>query len=481
MGKVVTRNLTYAWIEYGDPRDGQAFTDGLYGIGWKNALSGFPTKKDASGLRCVDGAHPLLPIRWRGSSLLILPNERFDGHNLGHNPPVNDPIFVEFKKTHHDPKSFEAEIRKQNEFIADWVFCPGIKKVSDAESNLIVGIAGESITDYADIVGISGHGANGQVWGGGASPPDLPAALLVPDTPAADRLKYVVIATCYNVAWNMAQAWLPAMRRDSPIHGFLGYGDEGYFGDDIGEAIFKKFVNQLKAGGGSANTILQAWRKAHAGKQSKFWTALLHSTSAKSDTMAKWLAGELETPDKDGEILWFDEAYPDGKAAVETPKPYMVNFFMESTKISVDNNKDPKVGLFPGKSGALSIAKRTGTIDVDETFTVTFYYYRPPKHGMNLNALLTFAKVQPDGELKLLTGNNKRVSSHLVDGLEFAVKTPGLSKVTLPFTVNPDALKTYPVDGPGRGYFHVLLERQSSMIPDAYSRDGAWLREENTP
>src|SRR5450755_1273369 len=137
MARVVTRHLTYAWIEYGDPRDGAAFTDGLFSMGWKSFAHGFPLKKDAFGPHYVDAAHPLLPIRWRGSGLLVLPNDRIDKHSHDGtpNPPLRDPIFEAFRKAHGN-EEFDAEIQKQNRFIADWVFCPGVRRVSDSESRL---------------------------------------------------------------------------------------------------------------------------------------------------------------------------------------------------------------------------------------------------------------------------------------------------------------------------------------------------------
>src|SRR5579871_2045942 len=129
MGQICPRHLNYAWIEYGDPRDGIAFTDGMFQMGWRNAMHGFPLKKDALGVRYVDASHPLLPIRWTGSGLLILPNEKIDidGDNR---PFINDPIFVAYRKANGEEK-FAKAIREQNRFIANWVFCPGLKRVSD--------------------------------------------------------------------------------------------------------------------------------------------------------------------------------------------------------------------------------------------------------------------------------------------------------------------------------------------------------------
>src|SRR5262245_10346419 len=162
MAKAVVRHLKYAWIEYGNPKDGQAFTDGLYSMGWGNLLAGLPIIKDKWGTRYVDSAHPLLPIRWRGSALMALPNHRLDAHK-NPNPFLDEPLFNDFRKT-NDDAAFETAIKQQNAFISQWVFCPGVKKVSDTEAHLTT--AGD-FTDFADVVAISGHGAVGMVWGGG--------------------------------------------------------------------------------------------------------------------------------------------------------------------------------------------------------------------------------------------------------------------------------------------------------------------------
>src|SRR5262245_59627992 len=108
MAKGTTRHLKYVWIEYGNPKDGAAFTDGLYALGWGNLVGELPTKNDAWGQRRVDSAHPLLPIRYRGTGLLVLPNEKVADKDR-HYPYIDDPIFSIFRKAHGDD-SFNAEI-----------------------------------------------------------------------------------------------------------------------------------------------------------------------------------------------------------------------------------------------------------------------------------------------------------------------------------------------------------------------------------
>ena len=479
MGKAVTRNLTYAWVEFGDPRDGVVFTDGLYSMGWKSAMRGFPTKRDRLGVRYVDASHPLLPIRFRGSGLLILPNDSVDKHSHAGetNPFIDDPVFADFRKSHTD-KEFTTAIKKQNRFIANWVFCPGIKRVSPSESHLTID---PGSTDYCDMVAISGHGAAGMVWGGGEGSM-LSNALSFRPVPESDRLKYIIIASCFNLNFSNLDSWLPALRRDKPVHGMFGYR-EGYPGDQIGEAIFRRFMANLKEGDGKKNTILKAWRDAHTGPQSKIWSALMHTSSAKGDTMAKWLAGKLDAPDKDGEVRSYNsDTYPDGSVFVPEDPLYTVNYYMGSTKITADNSNDSEVGLFPGESGAICIESTNGIpFKQGEAFNLVFYYYRVDKDGMDLNKLLAFG-TPPDGRIFQVPDSNRQDTTTFLDGINFTITKPGLTQTKIPFTIRSDAAKLYPVDGNANGFFNIYVtppERKASeskLLPHHFYREGAWLR-----
>ena len=471
MGKAVTKHLTYAWIEYGDPRDGATFTDGLYSMGWKSALHGFPTKRDRLGIRYVDASHPLLPIRYRGSGVLISPNDRVDkhSHTESENPIIDDPIYAEFRAANGD-KAFEEAIVAQDRFIADWVFRPGIKRVSPSESHLTTDT---DITDHCDLVAISGHGSSGKVWGGGGGAL-LKKALYRQQDPATDRLKYVVIASCLNLNILAQEAWLPAMRRSAPIHGFLGYR-AAYPGDEVGEAIFRRFSAGLKAG----STILKAWRDAHVEPHSDIWSALMHPVSAANDTMPKWLAGKLDRPDRLGEIRTYNsDNYPDGEKYVPVPPKFTVRYLVGSTKIDRTNTDDPDVGLFPGATGHLCIESADGVpFQQGERFKILFYYYRVDKDGMNLTKLLAFGNT-PDGTWELVRDGNREDHTQFIDGIVFKFAKDGLTEARIPFQVLSNALEHYPVDGPGHGYFPVQAFAPDRFWPDQiyYYLDGAWLK-----
>lgn len=474
MTKGTVRHLKYVWIEYGNPKDGVAFTDGLYAQGWGNLMAELPIKKDAWGERRVDSAHSLLPIRYRGNGLLVLPNSKVDSPA---NPYVADPIFAAFRKANGD-LTFDQEIEKQNDFIAKWVFSPGIKKNSDTDVELTLGA---DFTEYADWAAISGHGAGGTCWGGGPSA-KIAQALKVPPDPATNRLKYVIIATCYNLAQHNAISWLPAMRRSNPIHGFLGYGS-GYPGDEPGEAFFRAFITKLKAKASAKDeigtkTILDAWREAHSSAKD-IWAALLH-TSAKGDNMRDWLAGKLAKPSPGGEIRWFDESnYPTGVVAVDPVPAVTVFCFMGTTKIDRTNNSRSDVALFPGASGSLEIAKSSGSnFSVGDVVTIVFYYFRPNKDGMDLPKLLQFG-TSADGTVSLKQDLNKEDKSTNVDALEFKL-TKSVAKATIPYTVAADATTTYHREGETHGYFNWRVTPPGETVGgNQDSRpypDGVWLR-----
>jgi hypothetical protein len=474
MAKGTTRHLKYVWIEYGNPLDGQAFTQGLFRMGWQNLLASLPVKNDGWGQRRVDSAHPLLPIRLRGRALLALPNEKKD--KVGTYVP--DPIFGDYRKANGD-SMFDKAIAKQNEFICKWVMSPGLKKKSKTDVVLTID---NDFTDFADMVAISGHGAGGMVWGGG----DFAAlgdAAAVPPEPATDRLKYVIIATCYNLVRFNATTWLPPMRRPNPVHGFFGYC-ASYPGGEIGRRLFRSFAANLKGGSDAhakpgTRTILDAWRDAHPPPFREKWACVLHATS-KDDCVADWIAGKLPKPAPDGEIRWFAEAnYPDGEEVKEAPPEITVLFGSGTTPINHENNGRKDVGLFPGDNGFLEIARPTGTFSKDDTVTVVFYLFRPDHDGVDLPALLSFGTA-PEGDLELKKDLNKNDRTTNVDGFEFKFKKDGATAVRVPYSVRPDCLNAYERAGETHGYFNLRITPPGATPGGgrdlrAY-RDGVWLR-----
>jgi len=498
--KGITRHdLKYAWIEFGSPLDGAAFAAGMKKLGLKSVLKRLPPEKNKKAQkkwlpRRVDSAHPLLPIRRRCGALMILPDE-IKGKSKKY---VRDPIFNAYLRTHTDDE-FNKEIRKQNDFLSSWIFSPGVKISGKKGSEKGMLTLDSDYTDYADIVGVGGHGSNGLIWGEGEGI-ELRNSIWRAHA-HTDRLKYIIIATCFHLSEFNLEIWLPAMRRRNPVHGFLGYR-WGYPGAKVGRNVFNRFTKKLKEKRGT-KTILDAWREANSGSLRQTWAALLHHTSAK-DTMKDWMCGRLTTPNKDGEIRWYcEENWSDGEKAVPREYDYTANFYMGTTKISRDNNfgGNKDVGLFSGEKGYLEIAKKKGGFNPGEEFaTIVFYYYRE-RHdpGMDLPKLLDFGKPKDgrvkfeDGVLKYESDLNKKDKYKFTDGFEFTfwkskvtkANVPWEAKVQLPFKVNPKAHENFENAGPNRyGYFWLMMrvshaqDRMRGLRgrPIPCCLEGTWLR-----
>lgn len=466
----VTRHLNYAWVEYGHSGDGQAFSVGLDKLGWKNLVRYLPRKQDSKGPYYVDSAHPLLPIRWKGRCRMILPNAVKDTKSYP-KPYIDDPLLNAYRSAHGE-EPFRQAIRDLCEFLGRWVFNPGIKGSPTSQGQLTFGTDG---ADYADIVACSGHGCSGDVWGGDW---DLACHLSKAlaehaSEPTSDRLKYVLIPTCYNLADVGHRAWIPALRRPKPVHGVFGYS-KAYPGGETGRSVFKRFAENLKKDGGRV-PIIEAFQRAHTGWLAQRWGALIHHSSMQ-DTMRDWLAGKLPAPSPTGELRWLcHDTWPDGMVVRTEPAPYTVHYVVGGTKITSQNHQWDDVGLCAGDTGHIEIRKASGSFGATTDLKVIFYYYRPEKGGMDLDKLLTLGATT-DAVMTPLTNQNPHDSSAHVDAIGVKPARAGLSKLTAPFTVQATAHEQYPADGRNAyGYFWMkLVVDESTECP--HYHDGAWLR-----
>lgn len=466
--RAVTRHLKYAWVEYGHTGDGRSFAAGLSSLGWQSLMLHLPRKTDAWGAYYVDSDHPLLPVRWKGNALMVLPNTYVDGKKYPR-PILSDPIYSAYVDAHGE-EAFRTEMKRLNGFLARWVFSPGIKRDSDTKALLTTG---GDFTDYADLVSISGHGAGGDVWGGDSElGAFLGSAIEMGTSAPTDRLKYILIPTCYNLSGYNAGTWLPVLRRPNPVHGFLGYA-ESYPGGDSGAAAFSRFAEKLKENGGT-KTILAAWKEAHTGSMAQSWGALLHASSA-GDTMKDWLAGNLPPPEPNGEIRWYShETYPDGVVVQNIYPNLQAYFAIEGVQIRNWNKNHPGIGLIPGKSGTLAIQHLGRKFRAGESITLVFYYYRPTKNGMDLTKLLAFSPVS-EGQFELLKDVNTRDHTTNVDAIRYTFAQEA-SSIELPLAIAPDAHMHFTQDGrDSYGYFWMKLQPGTPEEVAMY-RDGAILR-----
>jgi hypothetical protein len=411
-------------------------------MGWRNLMLDLPKGKKG---RRVDAAHPALKVAWRKygdkPGLLVLPK-----------------------------KSEEI-----NDFLAQWVFSPGVKVISSSEAKLTID---SDPTDMADLVSVSGHGAGGQVLsfsrGGGWM--DLSGSLKKHGGKThSDRLKYILIPTCYNLSIDNARVWLPAFSKTRPVRGMLGY-DNSYKGGKAGARIMERFVKQMKSG----LSILDAWKEAHGKSYAEQWGVMIHP-DAIGDTLEDWLAGKLKPIKSISTVKHFRyDTYDLGGLDVsDKPPAYQALFCVDGTQVTEKNNGlgYDHIGLFPGKSGYILLRANKGNFTPGEKIKVTFYYYRAQKDDMNLDKLLEF-----DGSLSKrlkLMHLNARDKTTFNDGFEYIFAKGESKEARLPFTVHSDATMYYEhelaTDTHGRFWLSIELDKHGTPI-HCYT-DGIWLRE----
>ena len=118
-------DLRFAWIEYGSSADAIAFADGLRNLGWQNLFAELP-QHVAGGVKYRRSAdHPLLPIAWKGSALLALPNDKVEGTW----DRVRNPLFDAYVAQHGED-AWKQAVLDYNEFLGRWAVDPGLKKTA---------------------------------------------------------------------------------------------------------------------------------------------------------------------------------------------------------------------------------------------------------------------------------------------------------------------------------------------------------------
>lgn len=232
--RTVTRYLRFAWIEYEDHRDGVMFHIGFSSgaIGGRNLLLELPRKPPNHR---VDPAHPDLDISW-------LQNPH---------TPTERGLIMRPLTDHQD-------------FLGPWLLNPGVRRTSDTQAQLTFGNDFTRIVPppgrirvpselqdqlQADIVAVSGHGGGGVIFGNAISRGNifevLTKVLQNVNIPTTGRVKYLILASCFNAGAALAKEWLPLFRKDNPFHGILGYSDH-YIGNNIGALVMQRFTALLQ-------------------------------------------------------------------------------------------------------------------------------------------------------------------------------------------------------------------------------------------
>jgi len=259
----------------------------------------------------------------------------------------------------------------------------------------------------------------------------------------------------------------------------------------------RDFCATLKAN--PAMPLLDAWAEIN-NKANVEWGAA-QRLDARKDNLRDWVTIGLDAssgPDKT--VQHYDhKTFPAGIKLEPSGHAfaYEVRFVMEDGTVLQEGNNsvedaDATRGLFPGQRGFVSVRAKhpEDRLSPRDKFTITFYYFRPEKHHMDLDALLIFDEglFRSGGApfaRKLIDANTLKrnpAKTGKVDALEV---TGCLGQeVRLPFTVLPGARNAFDRDSTGpntHGFFTLGLyppgapvggEAQLIWVP----KDGAWLK-----
>ena len=418
MAASVSRLMRFAWLEYEDFRDGVAFDRAFTAAGWRNLFLDLAPVTPAPGR--ADLGNPNLKIRW------------FAGKNPNELALIATPSAAEV------------------DFFNKWVINPGVGGIAGsaggAESVTNFRLThGSDTSDQADMLVISGHGAGGMVMGAASGRQN---EILLFDVfkgnrafPASGRLKYLIVPACSNLKFDNAHLWLPALDKDFPLHGVLGYSD-AYKGDVDGAIVMVRFANLLHSQ--PDKTVLQAWREANTGRQ---WGAVAHQLSAGQDTLRKWRANSLPEPPRT-RFMHFDPSHSEGIDIPTTPPQWNAKFHMtpgpdgSDVEITSDNHNKRDIGLIPGARGYL-LLRHDGASFPNDLISIVFGMYRFTHADTNLS---TLRKFDADLPIKLIRNGNIDVPrSGRVDTLEVSL-TPGAQELKLHYTVLTTAVASYPRD-----------------------------------
>ncbi len=500
----IARHRRFAWIEYQDPRDALmlASTFSSTKLGWLNLFEDLPLIKTPEAVSIptvlsgnfnlpgdrIDRPHPLMNF-----SYLSDPQQRNEKGKVPQalilRPGANlRKILADAGQT--TPPDIATRIRAMHDlhhnFLGRWLLNPGVKRTSATDGVLTFD---SDFTEQADLVAVSGHGGGGAVFGDalGAFAAFELAKLMVSNVNVATsgRVKYLLVPSCTNLKEDNSTSWLPLLRKDNPFHGIFGYVDS-YPGDEVGALIHRRFGELIQ--GNPDIPLLDAWKQANG---SSPWGALMLESSAKNDTMRKWVT-EAGLPDPAGgeKVLHFDARHPGGKAPQESFDFEATFHLANGTAITATNNRqqdaDQRIaGFFPGQRGSLELTAPRGRFDDGDKMVVIFFYWRSTKLKVDLPQFLTFDPVP--GKLRFLADQNKDSPNppNRIDALEFTFGRGESSGVTLQYTVNAQAASMPGLSSDGAsattmGRFHVALIPNRSLGNfndriEMYTR-GAFLR-----
>ncbi|WP_394840323.1 hypothetical protein LVJ94_25910 [Pendulispora rubella] len=379
-------------------------------------------------------------------------------------------------------------------FLEQWILNPGVAGGK---------LTADNTEEQADLVAVSGHGGGGYVYGNALGAKDDNRILLgahlarhVSD-PSTGRLKYLLVPSCSNLSEQWADQWLPILKKEKPVHGVLGYSAT-YPGDTQGAELMRNFCSALKAD--PARLLLDVWAEINEKSNPPVAWGAAQRVDARNDNLRDWVTKGLDVHSDSDNVVWhYDHnSFPTGKKLLPSghADAYEIHFVMDDGTVLQEGNNsvedaDASRGLFPGQRGVVRIRAKhpEDRFSPRDKFTVMFYFFRPLKHEMDLDALLIFDE-------GLFHSGGAPFARKLIDANE--LKRPGKTgkvdalevtsclgqEVRLPFTVAPGAKNAFPRDpnGPNtHGLYTLGLyppgarvggEAQLIWVP----KNGAWLK-----
>ncbi len=460
MAPAIQKSLQFAWLEYQHHGDAVVFSQQFSSkLGGQNLFQNVPSGPSISKIKNIKSTPQV------GMEVKLLSYGKSQGW-IGM------------------PKSGDET------FLGKWILNPGLDTDTLTENVLI--------TNQADLIIVSGHGAGGTVWGDGlkkGTTESISLAKVLSDNASqacSGKMIFLVIATCWNVFVDTFELWEAVMRKPSPILGIFGY-ERTYSGGNTGAKVMESFCTQLKKN--PSKTILNTWKDANT-PFGQPWACFLHK-GMETFTFKNWLDGTFPsiTPSAN-KIFHYGKLNPAGVEAKAVEFPYKLRFVMENgIAVNRANNyqNNTAVGLFPGEKGQLLIETVPGTPALKKGDTINFFLfrYRYDKKGAKIDKLLKFdasllsnnpSTGKPVVTLKANLNPWSGDPSGTINGILITVPSDGTS-LLLPYKILSTAHSHFDQDGSYNSYGRFVLGMfepnkpvQGSGPPPIYAyNDGAQL------
>jgi len=471
------RPLQYVWVEHYLVDDGVAFDRAFSQLGFRNLLLALPTRPGHPKQRLAKNPH----------------NLRFEWARSGDQEGL---LAIVVSEDEFDQKTGQPSL-----FVAKWIQNPGIANGS---------LTYETVADQADLVIVSGHGADGLFMAPGLKGhTELGEALREGEIPVGPRPKYFIFAACHLANKSNMPMWRYLFEREAyALRGIFGYEEKCPDGP-AAPAVMRRFAELLKRN--PTRAMVDLWGEANRGLQ---WGAL-QLVDARNDSLQQWEDAALPHATSANGINYFTAKKPQGELFVEKPETYELRWSVEDAsgrefEVNRSNNGKSRlnVGLFPGRRGAiiLRIHDPASWLRSGQKVKILVYYFRPTKTEIEIDKLLDLDGGIATHESSSIRAtlsrgaNPQRANSILspfdkyYDGIDLAVlkdvppNAAGgrIQEIRIPFKVKGEALHRYKADTAddkpthGRFVLGLVPPGAGSLDWDSFpypSVHGVWLRE----